>query len=154
MHKSLLKLPIFGNIIKKINIARFARTLSSLIKTDIPIIQTFEITSKVVGNVIYQEALAASAKKIQEGKAIEEILKDYPKLFPPVVVQMMSVGEQTGSIDTILEELANFYEDDISQTMTTLPTIIEPILILILGAAVAAVAVAIIMPMYSLTQQI
>lgn len=152
-HSFLLKLPIVSRIIKKINLARFARTLSSLIKTDIPIIQTFQITSRVVGNVFYQEALHTMAERIKKGEAIEESLKAYPKLFPPVVVQMVAVGEQTGSIDTILAELANFYEEEVNQTMSNLPTIIEPILLLILGAAVAGMSVAVIMPMYSLSQQ-
>jgi len=152
-HAFLLKFPIIGGIVRKINLARFARTLSSLIKTDIPIIQTFQITSKVVGNYHYQKAIASTAEKIKKGAGIEEVLKDYPKLFPPVVVQMVSVGEQTGSIDTILEELAIFYEEEVTQTMNNLPSIIEPILILILGAGVAAMAVAIVMPMYSLTEQ-
>jgi type IV pilus assembly protein PilC len=94
------------------------------------------------------------AEKIKKGGQINEIIKSYPKLFPPVVVQMVLIGEQTGELDNILEELAGFYESEVSNIMDNLPSIIEPLLILILGLGVGAMAVAIIMPMYSLTSVI
>lgn len=150
----LLKLPIISPIIKKINLARFARTISSLLKTDIMIIKSFQITANVLGNLHYRAALNEMAEKIKRGGQINEVIKNYPKLFPPIVTQMILVGEQTGQLDTILEELADFYESEVSQTMDTLPSIIEPLLILILGLGVGAMAVAIIMPMYSLTEAI
>jgi type IV pilus assembly protein PilC len=153
-HALLLKLPIFGPIIKKINLARFARTISSLLKTDIMIIKSFQITAQVLGNVHYREALLGMSDKIKKGGAINEVIAVYPKLFPPVVVQMIAVGEETGELDYVLEELAEFYEGEIDQTMNNLPAIIEPILILILGLVVGGMAVAVIMPMYSLTSAI
>lgn len=153
-HKFLLKLPIFGGIIRKINIARFCRSLSSLLKTDIPVVQSFEITAKVLGNVSYKEALSDAKEKIKKGVGIQQSLQPYVKLFPPVVLQMVSVGEETGSLDEILEESAIFYEEDVAQTMNDLPSIIEPLLMVILGIGVAGMAVAVIMPMYSLSQQI
>ncbi len=150
----LLKAPIISPIVKKINLARFARTVSSLLKTDIMIIKTFQITANVMGNLHYRAALNEMAEKIKKGGQINEVVKAYPKLFSPVVVQMILVGEQTGQLDAILEELAEFYENEIDQTMDNLPSIIEPLLILILGVGVGAMAVAIIMPMYSLTSAI
>lgn len=147
----LLKMPIVSPIVKKINLARFARTISSLLKTDIMIIKSFRITANVLGNLHYRAALLEMSEKIKKGGQINEVVKNYPKLFPPVVVQMISVGEQTGQLDTILNELANFYEDEVDQIMDNLPAIIEPLLILILGVGVGAMAVAIVMPMYSLT---
>jgi len=153
-HKITLKLPIVGKIIKKINIARFCRTLSSLLKTDIPIVQSFEITSKILGNLLYREALLKSKEQIKKGISIEESLKPYIAFFPPVILQMISVGEETGALDDILEESAVFYEEDVSQTMNILPSIIEPLLMVILGIGVAGMAVAVIMPMYSLGQAI
>ncbi len=150
----LLKLPIFSGIIKKINIAKFARTISSLLKTDIMIIKTFQITASVLGNLHYRKAVEEMSEKIKKGEQINEVIKKYPKLFPPVVVQMTLVGEQTGELDSILSELAEFYESEVSQMMDNLPAIIEPLLILILGVGVGAIAVAIIMPMYSLTSAI
>lgn len=152
-HKFLLKLPIAGKIIKKINLARFSRTLSSLLKTDIPIIQTFQITSQVLGNVLYKKSLEKAAESIKKGIRIKETLEPYSKLFPPVVLQMIAVGEETGTLDEILEQSAIFYEEEVDQIMTNLPSILEPVLMIILGAGVAGMAVAIIMPMYSLSQQ-
>ena len=147
----LLKAPVIGPIIKKINLARFARNISSLLKTDIMIIKCFQITANVLGNLHYRKALEEMAVQIKKGTNINEIASQYPKLFPPMVVQMISIGEETGEIDTILMELAEFYEEEVNQVMENLPAIIEPLLILGLGVGVGGVAVAIIMPMYSLT---
>lgn len=151
---ALLKMPIISPIVKKINLARFARTISSLLKTDIMIIKVFQITGNVLGNLHYRNALLAMGEKIKQGGQINEVVKEYPKLFPPVVTQMIMVGEQTGELDSILEELAEFYEGEVDQIMNNLPAIIEPLLILILGGGVGAMAVAVIMPMYSLTSAI
>lgn len=147
----LLKTPVFSSIIKKINLARFARNISSLLKTDIMIIKTFQITANVLGNLHYRNALMDMSRKIKKGGKISEVIKSYPKLFTPVVAQMVTVGEDTGELDTILMELAEFYEEEVDQIMENLPAIIEPLLILFLGAGVGGVAVAIIMPMYSIT---
>ena len=154
MQALLLKTPIFSSIIKKINLAKFARTISSLLKTDIMIIKTFKITGNVMGNLHYRKALMDMAEKIKKGGQINEVIKNYPKLFPPIVVQMVTIGEQTGELDNILLELAEFYENEVDQPMNNLPSIIEPILILFLGCAVGAMAVAIVMPMYSITTAI
>jgi len=154
IHKILLNIPVSSLIIKKVNIARFSRTFSALLKTDIPIIETFQITSRVLGNQIYSDSLDAAQEKIKKGMRVEEALRPYPKLYPPVILQMISVGEETGSLDDILEQTAQFYEEDVDQTMTNFPALIEPILILVLGVAVGTMAVAVIMPLYSLSQQI
>ncbi|MDD5342114.1 MAG: type II secretion system F family protein [Patescibacteria group bacterium] len=151
-HALLLKTPIFGKIIKKINLARFARTLSSLLKTDIPIVQAFQIISKTLGNVYYQEVMSIVAEKVKQGVTVTSVLEKNLKLFPPVVTQIIDVGEQSGTLDTISEEIAVFYEDDVEQTMSTLSTIIEPLLMLILGAGVGLIAVAVLMPMYNIVE--
>jgi len=150
----LLKLPVLAPIIKKINLARFSRTVSSLLKTDIMIIKTFKITSNVLGNLHYRKAVLEMSEKIKKGSQINEVVTAYPKLFPPVVNQIISVGEQTGELDNILAELADFYEGEVDKIMDNLPSLIEPILILVLGCGVGAMAVAIVMPMYSLTSAI
>ncbi|PJB15506.1 hypothetical protein CO116_03610, partial [Candidatus Falkowbacteria bacterium CG_4_9_14_3_um_filter_38_19] len=111
--KLLLKLPIFSPIIKKINLARFARTISSLLKTDIMIIKSFQITANVLGNLHYRQALEEMAVKIKKGGKINEVVANYPELFPPVVTQIISVGEETGELDYILSELAQFYEGEV-----------------------------------------
>ncbi len=147
----VLNLPIVGGIIKKINLAKFARTSSSLMKTDIMITEAFRITGNTLGNLHYRRILEEVGEKIKKGGQISETLKRYPKFFPPIVTQMVIVGEQTGEIDNILEELSVFYEEEVSQIMENLPSIIEPLLILLLGIGVGGMALAVIMPMYSLT---
>lgn len=149
-----LRAPIFGPIIKKINLANFARTTSSLLKTDIMIVNAFQITANTLGNLHYREAVMDISEKIKKGGQINEVIKNYPKFFPPMVTQMITVGEQTGEITDILEDLAVFYEEEVDQIMQNLPSIIEPILILLLGFGVGGIAIAIIMPMYSLTASV
>ncbi len=150
----LLKIPIISPIIKKINLARFARNISSLLKTDIMIIKSFQITANVLGNLHYRNALLVMAQKIKKGEKLSEAIDLYPHLFNPVVSQMIAIGEETGELDNILIELAGFYEEEVDLVMESLPSIIEPLLILFLGLGVGGVAVAIIMPMYSITEAI
>lgn len=150
----ILKLPIISPIIKKINLARFSRTISTLLKADIMIIKTFQITANVLGNLHYRKAVNEMAEKIRKGSQIDEVVIAYPKLFPPVVNQIISVGEETGELDNILAELADFYEGEVDKIMDNLPALIEPLLILVLGFGVGAMAVAIIMPMYTLTSAV
>ncbi len=153
-HWLLLKLPVAGVIIQKINIARFCRTFSSLLKTDIAVVRGFEITAAILGHEHYRRLLLEAKEKVKRGTSIKESLVSRGQLFPPVVLQMIAVGEETGALDTVLAESAAFYENDLEQTMTALPTLIEPILIVLLGLGVAAMAVAVITPLYSLSQQI
>ncbi|MFA6587770.1 MAG: type II secretion system F family protein [Patescibacteria group bacterium] len=153
-HSLLLKMPIAGPIIKKINLAKFTRNLSSLLKTDIPIVQTFQIISRTIGNVIFKDALTKTADELKKGSSIASVLGSTPILFPPIVTQMISVGEQSGTLDTISEEIAKFYEEEVDQTMGNLTSILEPVIILVLGAGVGGIVVAVILPIYSLTDQI
>lgn len=153
-HKILLKVPIISPIIKQINTARFTRTLSSLLKTDIPIVQIFQIISKTLGNVHYANVMLSIAEKVKQGVNIAKTLEERKDLFPPIVTQMIAVGEESGTMDTISDEIANFYEESVDQTMANLSTIIEPIIMVVLGAGVAYLAVAIILPIYSLSQAI
>lgn len=149
-----LRLPVFGPIIKKINLAKFARNISSLLKTDIMIIKSFQITGNVLGNLHYRAAILDMAEKIKKGGTIYDVICTYPKLFPPIVTQMVAIGEQTGELDSILQQLAEFYEDEVDQIMQNLPSIIEPLLILVMGVGVGGMAIAIIMPMYSISSSI
>ncbi|MFA6304681.1 MAG: type II secretion system F family protein [Patescibacteria group bacterium] len=153
-HSLFIKLPMIGTIVKKINLAKFCRTLSSLLKTDISLVKSFEISAEILSNVVYRQSLLDSQKELKEGTSLTAVLQKYPKLYPPVIIQMCSAGEETGTIDEILGEMASFYEDEIDQVMKTLPSIIEPVLLLILGTGVGAMAVAIIMPMYSLSEHV
>lgn len=151
-HRLVLGMPIVGTIVRKVNVARFARTVSSFLKTDIPIVQTLNTTANVLGNTQYRIALQTAAKLVTKGTPLSESLKAWPKLFNPTIVQMIAVGEQSGSLDDVLVEAAGFYEDEVAQTMTTLPSLLEPVLMLMLGVGVGGMAVAIILPLYRLTE--
>lgn len=151
-HLAILKAPVVGTLAKKINIARFSRSLASLLKTDIPIVKSFDIASKTLNNIYYQEALVKIGEQLKSGTSIGENLSIYSHLFPPTITQMVSVGEETGKLDEILEQIALFYEEDLDSTLKNLPALLEPILILLLGATVGGVAIAIMMPIFSLSQ--
>lgn len=148
----VLNLPIFSGIVKKINLAKFCRTFTSLLATDIPIVQTLKITANVLGNVYYREEVLKSCEEVKKGNSVVALLEKKPKLFTPLLTQMIRVGEQTGTLDNILINLTNFYEQEVKDTLDNLTALIEPILIILLGVAIGFIAVAIVMPMYSLTQ--
>ncbi len=154
LHKAFIKMPLFSPIVKKVNLARFSRSLHSLLKTDIPIVTSFEIISKTLGNVHYRVAIKNTAEKLKTGSSVKSCLEKYPNLFTPVILQMISVGEESGTLDTITEDIASFYEEEVDQTMNNLSTIIEPILMLFLGGGVAAMAAAIILPIYQLSEAV
>lgn len=152
IHNLNLKLPIVGPVIRQINLAQFSLTLSSLLKSTLPIIEAVDITADTCSNVIYQNALHRVATEIKTGRPISQILSEYNKLFPPMVTEMVMVGERTGEIDHLLSELSVFFSSEVDKTMKNFTIIIEPVIIILLGIAVAGVAVAVIMPMYTLVQ--
>lgn len=152
IHRFNLHLPIAGTVIKKINLARFSLTLSSLLKSTISIISATEISAETCSNVNYRDYLLSAAQKLKTGTPLSEILGSAPELFPPMVTEMIMVGERTGEIDQLLSELSDFYGAEVDKTMKNFATIIEPVIIIILGLAVAVMAVAVITPMYTLVQ--
>lgn len=153
VHKLNLHLPIFGGVIKQINLARFSITLSSLLQSTVPIIEAVKITANVQGNVTYRDALLTVSEDLKKGDSLSETLARHRFVFPPMVTEMIMVGEQSGKIEHMLAEIANYYSEEVDGTMKNFSAIIEPVIILFLGLAVAGVAVAVIMPMYSLAQQ-
>lgn len=154
MHFLRLKFPIAGAIIKKINLANFTMTLCSLLNSTIPIIEAVRISSEVLGNVIYKEKLKEASESLKKGINLSEVLTRNPEIFPPMVTEMIMVGEQTGNIEKMLGELSEYYNNEVSETMNNFTAIIEPVIILALGIGVAGIAVAVIMPMYALTEAI
>lgn len=152
VHLANLYLPIAGPIIKKINLARFTITLSSLLQSTIPIIEAVRITAEVQSNLIYQEKLLLVAEELKKGETLSKLLATYPKIFPPMVTEMVMVGEESGKVEDMLNEMAEYYSNEVDSTMKNFSTIIEPVIILVMGLAVAGIAVAVIMPMYSLAQ--
>jgi type IV pilus assembly protein PilC len=154
LHRAILFGPIIGPIAKKVNLARFSRTMSGLLRTDIPVIQAFGVTGDVLANVHYQAATRDASDRVKKGETISQALGRHPRLFPPLVVQMVLVGERSGSVDQLLADIAQFYEKQVDQVLDNLSSIIEPILILSLGGMVGGIALAVITPIYTLTQSI
>jgi len=152
--KLILRLPIFGDISKKINVARFARTTSSLIKGGVSISTALKTVSKTLSNYYYKESISNAAEKIEKGSTLKDILGETENLYSPLVLQMIEVGEETGSLDSILMNLAEFYEGEINETTKNLSTIIEPILMVLMGVAVGFFAISMIQPMYSIGDSI
>jgi type IV pilus assembly protein PilC len=153
-HRVLLHIPIAGKIIKRINVARFSRVLNSLIITDIPIVKGFQIIASTLPNRVYRYHLENASASLAKGNSIYSTLSSRPDLFEPVVAQMVKVGEEAGVLDTMTSEIANFYEDEVDSTMANLTVIIEPVLMVVIGVGVGFLAVAIILPIYSLVNEV
>ncbi len=147
-------MPIFGPLLKKIYQARFSDNLGTLIRGGLPIIQSFKITADVIGNVRYTEAINDLAEEVKTGASIESVLKKYPQYFSGLVTQMISVGEKSGKLEEILRRVATFYQGEVDRTVENLASLIEPIMIIILGIGVALVVASVIIPMYSVVTSI
>ena len=144
----MLRLPIFGKLSRKFNVARFCRTMTYLVTAGVPTVRALGISANVLGNTRYRAAVNEAATHIEKGKTIHETLDLYPKLFDPLVRQMISVGEETGNISDMFLRLAAFFEEEISATTKNLSTIIEPLLMLGVGAAVGFFAISMLQPIY------
>jgi type IV pilus assembly protein PilC len=149
-----VRMPIIGNIVVKVNVARFARIYSSLLKSGVSVINALTIVSKTLGNVYYRDALADAIGEVQKGVDLSKVIGKYPKIFPIIVPQILEVGEETGKTDAVLQRLAEFYEEEVSQITKNMSSIIEPILMLLIGGAVGFFAVAMLQPMYSVLENI
>jgi type IV pilus assembly protein PilC len=144
-----IKLPIFGVIAHKICLARFTRTLSSLIRSGVPILEVLQIVSQTVGNTVMEKAVKGAAQDIERGEGISHALGKYP-VFPSMIIRMLSAGEQTGQIDTMLERVANFLDEEIESTLSGLMSLIEPLLIVILGVVIGGMVVCMFLPIFNL----
>ncbi|MGH7808045.1 MAG: type II secretion system F family protein [Thermodesulfobacteriota bacterium] len=146
----LLKLWLVGNLILKTVIARFCRTLATLTAGGIPILDGLEITARASGNKITEEAILEARREVSQGKTLAEPLATKPKIFPPMVVQMIAVGEQTGALDDMLNKIADFYEEEVDVAVAGLLSALEPLMIAFLGATVGVIVVAMYLPMFKL----
>lgn len=147
--RALLKIPLLGGVMRKIAISRFSRTLSTLLSGGVPILESLAITAKTAGNAVVEESVIRARNGIQEGKAMAETLR-HSRVFPPLVTQMVGVGEQTGALDTMLAKLADFYEDEADAAVSDLLTALEPLLILLLGLLVGGIVISMYLPLFSL----
>lgn len=148
----LLRLPTINGIISKVNMARFSRTLSSMIASGISIVEALKIISATLGNTYYQESVEDACQHIQKGVELSEVIGRYDKLYHPLMIHMIEVGEETGTLEETLKQVAEFYEDEIEQITANMSSIIEPILMLVIGGAVGFFAISMIQPMYGIME--
>ena len=144
-----IKLPVFGVIAHKICLARFTRTLASLVRSGVPILEVLQIVSQTVGNVVMEKAIKTAAVDIERGEGISAALGKNP-IFPSMVIRMMSAGEQTGNIDNMLERVANFLDEEIETTLSGLMSLIEPMLIVFLGVVIGGMVICMFLPIFNL----
>ncbi len=147
--RSALRMPVLGSVIRKAAVARFTRTLGTLVSSGVPILNGLEITARTAGNKVIEEAVLKTRTSISEGNTIAEPLKECG-VFPPMVVQMIGVGEQTGALDEMLEKVADFYDSEVDAAVSALTSIIEPIMIVIMGTIVGGMLIAMYLPMFKL----
>jgi type IV pilus assembly protein PilC len=150
---TLLKLPVLGLILRKIAVARFCRTLSTLISSGVPILDGLEITAKTSGNSIIEDAVMVTRKAIERGETVSAPLKA-TQVFPPMVTQMLSVGEATGALDTMLSKIADFYEEEVDTAVAGMLTLLEPIMIAFLGVVVGGIVIAMYLPIFDLISKL
>ena len=145
----ILRLPVLGILMRKIAVARFTRTLGTLIASGVPILEGLDITAKTAGNAVVEKALKQVRRALEEGKSLTEPLKD-SEVFPGMVTQMISVGEQTGAMDAMLQKIADFYEEEVDAAVKDLLTALEPVMIVFLGLVVGGVVISMYLPLFSL----
>jgi type IV pilus assembly protein PilC len=145
----LLKLPVMGIVMRKIAVARFTRTLGTLISSGVPILEGLDITARTAGNAVVERALQKVRRSLEEGKSLTEPLKD-SEVFPGMVTQMIAVGEQTGAMDAMLSKIADFYEEEVDAAVKDLLTALEPVMIVFLGLVVGGVVISMYLPLFSL----
>ncbi|HWV92740.1 MAG TPA: type II secretion system F family protein [Vicinamibacterales bacterium] len=148
-----LKLPVLGQLMRKIAVARFCRTLSTLLASGVSILEALDITARTAGNAIIEEAIMTTRKSIERGETIAAPLKE-TNVFPSMVVQMISVGEATGALDTMLGKIAEFYEEEVDTAVAGLLTLLEPIMIFFLGVVVGGIVIAMYMPIFDLISKL
>jgi type IV pilus assembly protein PilC len=145
----VLKIPVVGDVMRKISVARFTRTLGTLISSGVPILEGLDITARTSGNAVVERAISETRKAVEAGRSLVDPLKE-SEVFPGMVTQMIGVGEQTGAMDAMLQKIADFYEDEVDAAVKDMLTAIEPIMIVVLGVVVGGVVISMYLPLFSL----
>lgn len=153
LHRILLKVPIIKTLIMKISVARFTRTFASLVGAGVSVVESLKVTARAIGNKVYENEVEAAAKQVVNGKQLSQAIQG-STLFPGIVPQMLAVGEETGQTDVVLVKVADFYEEEVDTTIDSLSSILEPVMIVIMGGAVGFIAVNVMGPIASLSQNI
>jgi type IV pilus assembly protein PilC len=144
---------VFGNIIKKVAVARFTRTLGTMISSGVPILDGLDIVAKTAGNMIIEEELQMTRQSISEGKTIAEPLQQ-SKVFPGMMVQMIAVGEETGSMEVMLNKVADFYDDEVDSAVAGLTAMLEPIMMVFMGGSIGTILIAMYLPIFTIADTI
>lgn len=153
-HIAILKLPAVSTIIKKVTVARFARTYASLIGAGVSVIEALSITSRAVGNKVYESTLQEACTRLENGEQLSRVIEEKSDLFPSILAQMLAVGEETGQTDTVLAKVADFYEEEVDTAIESISSIIEPVMIVFMGGMVGLIAASVMLPIASLSQNV
>lgn len=148
--KIFMKLPVAKEVVKKVALARFSRTLGSLISSGLTIVESLNLAAEAVSNEIYKKAILESAESIKKGVPLSKGFKNHPELFPNLFVSMAAVGERTGTLEKVFKTFANFYEEEVDNNLKDLTSILEPLLLLVMGFIVGGIAISILLPIYQL----
>ena len=149
-----LRIPMkIGDVVQKVSIARWSRTLSALVTAGVPLLQALEITGKTAGNIVIDEAMGSVIESVKQGGTIADPLKKAP-IFPPMVTHMVGVGEETGALDTMLAKIADFYEDQVAAAVKGLTALMEPIMIIVIGGMVGFIVVSMYLPLFKVYDNI
>lgn len=147
----LLKVPIFGTLFQKVALSRFSKTFSTLVKSGIPILGSLEIVAGTTGNRVVEEAVLNASTNVREGQGLSDPLSQY-KVFPPMVIRMVAIGERSGALETLLEKISEFYDQQVAATVESLTSLIEPLLIAVMGVIVGGIVLAIFLPIFKLQE--
>ena len=153
-HHLTLKIPGLKTILRKIAVARFARTFSALMGAGVAVLEALDVTARAVGHIVYEEALREAAEEVKNGKQLSQVIEQNSNLFPAIVSQMLAVGEETGQTDTVLVKVADFYEEEVDTAIDGVSSIIEPVMIVIMGGMVGLIAASVMGPIAGLANQI
>jgi type IV pilus assembly protein PilC len=148
-----LKVPIFGKLVRKTALARFSRTLSALVRSGVPILESLDIVAETAGNHVVANAVRETQSAVKRGDPLSKKLEEHP-VFPPMVVQMMAVGEETGALDEMLDKIADFYDQEVEATVDALTSLIEPLLIVVMGVCVGGMIISLYLPMFNIIKLI
>ena len=148
-----LRVPIFGKLVRKTALARFSRTLSALVRSGVPILESLDIVAETAGNYVVANAVRETQAAVKRGDPLSKKLEEHP-VFPPMVVQMMAVGEETGALDEMLDKIADFYDQEVEATVDALTSLIEPILIVVMGVCVGGMIISLYLPMFNIIKLI
>ncbi len=152
-HRTLLVIPVLGPVMRKISVARFTRTLGTLLSAGVPILDALDVVKKSAGNVVVEAAIEQTSNKIREGRTMAEPLME-TNVFPPMVVQMIGVGEQTGALDTMLNKIADFYEEEVDIAVAALTSLLEPLMMVFIGGIVGVILIAMYLPIFSIAGKV